>query len=47
MKGCRWVDPTKDPHPLVTLTAILGWAALFAYVVSLLLDWLSRITWFV
>lgn len=47
MKGLRDVDPTQVPHDLVVLIAVIGWVGLFAYLVNLLIDWLSSITWFV
>jgi hypothetical protein len=47
MKGLRDVDPTQVPNDLVVLIAVIGWVGLFAYLVTLLIDWLSSITWFV
>jgi hypothetical protein len=47
MKGLRDVDPMQVPHDVVILIAAMGWVGLFAYLVSLLVDWLSSITWFI
>jgi hypothetical protein len=47
MKGLKGVDPTKEPNDLVVFLAVLGWAVLLAYLIGLLVNWLSSITWFV
>lgn len=37
----------KEPHPLVILLSLIGWATFFAYVIGLVIDWLRHVTWFV
>jgi len=47
MKGMKGIDPQQGPNDLALLLAIVGWVVALTYGISLFLDWLAAITWFV
>jgi hypothetical protein len=47
MKGLKDVDPAQQPNDLVVLLAVIGWVILLVYLISLAIDWVSSITWFI
>lgn len=47
MKGLKGIDPEQGtPSDLVVLLAIIGWVAFLVGVMSIALDWLYNLTWF-